>query len=120
LEQLLGLFRHLPQLKLINVRHIGSQQIIDSLKILLLHPPDIPIPFPKMNSIELYGGLHALDYTPKLFEELFNCLMQQHKYGANLSKLSLLWELTQEEVQHLQEVVADVQWRKRTPPVLPV
>jgi hypothetical protein len=73
-----------------------------------------------MNSIELYGWLHAFDYTPKLFEELFNCLMRGHRYGASVGKLFLVWKLTQEEVQRLQEVVADVQSRKRACPILPV
>lgn len=108
-EQFLELFGHLPQLTTITVRNISSRSIIESLQISPLHPPGIPIPFPKLNSIELYGQPHEDDYTPGLLSELYNCAMERHKNGAGIEKLSLYWDLTQEEVQRLQEFVADVE-----------
>ena len=114
-EQLLELFGHLPQLESIVGRDIDSQ-IIECLKILPLHPLEAPIPFPKVNSVEIIQyPRRSGHYTPELFEDLHDCLMQRHTYGAAVSKLSLHWRLTQEEVQRLLQFVDDVGWHGSEP-----
>ncbi|KAF5310134.1 hypothetical protein D9619_010572 [Psilocybe cf. subviscida] len=111
-DQLLGLFfGHLPQLESINGFNIGSQKIIEGLKISPLHPPELPIPFRKVNSIKFDGRPHMNEYTPELFEELLNCLTARYQYGAGMKDLFVRWDLTEGEAQRLREVVTNVEWR---------
>ncbi|KAF5310140.1 hypothetical protein D9619_010574 [Psilocybe cf. subviscida] len=110
-DQLLELFGNLPQLESIAGIHIGSQQMIESLKISPLHPPELPILFRKVNSIALHGPPHVNEYTPELFEELLNCLTARYQYGAGVEDLFVFWDLTEGEAQRLREVVTNVEWR---------
>ncbi|KAF5310058.1 hypothetical protein D9619_010580 [Psilocybe cf. subviscida] len=111
-EQFVELFGHLPQLESICGDGISCQHIIESLKIPPQHPLDIPIPFSKVNTIRFFGQRHADECSPELLEELCHCLTERYMYGAVVSKLLLYWDLTREEVQQLQEFVADVECRK--------
>ncbi|KAF5310056.1 hypothetical protein D9619_010582 [Psilocybe cf. subviscida] len=123
-EQLVEIFGHLPRLESITVISIPSQNIIESLKISPLHPPDELIAFSHLRSLTFRSFNEDYDSekfakrecegTPALLDDLCKSLMMRYEYGSPVSELSLVgrkWQMTSNAVQRLREIVTDVEIR---------
>ncbi|KAF5310133.1 hypothetical protein D9619_010573 [Psilocybe cf. subviscida] len=107
------LFGRLPRLE--SLRAPICSEVIDSLRIPPLESLDVPILFLRLRKITLDGNVSYRPYS-SLVEELSSNLMARRKYGSGVKELCLNLELTKEQAEMLQAVVADLDfWGTRAP-----
>ncbi|KAF5325570.1 hypothetical protein D9619_009995 [Psilocybe cf. subviscida] len=112
--QFAQLFGSLPRLKHIKVYNNLFTKLIETLSTDVDHPSNAPPTFPKLRSImwiqsTMNSQSNFLD--PVLFNDLHDCLIKRRDSNASIRTLDLVGCFLQEQIEQLEDVVAEVRVR---------
>ncbi|KAF5325131.1 hypothetical protein D9619_010051 [Psilocybe cf. subviscida] len=114
-DELLQLFGHLPDLQAISIPHTIVAPFVESLKHLPDSPPNVPTPYPRLNSILCQGdfpGYGVKFPRPPLFDDFIDCLTHRHSGGVPIRKLELyFYSVSKKEIKALKDIGINVKTR---------